>query len=171
MKVNRIIHMRAPLVIRIQEMHMKGEPLKLPKLKKEGNVDEIPVLKETRRFSQMFMPPVILEDRNNKTGGATVIVTGDTAVPGFVTVQTAWCKYTDDYCRKVGRTIALCAEPEVVPLRLLASTLQEIEDQMLQHLCSHLRNNEERRKTFVRDWSGVVAHFLPTKEDLSPKAC
>jgi hypothetical protein len=174
MKVTRIIHMRAPLVIRIQEMHMRGEPIKLPKHKENKKIEHVseqPVPKEPRRFARMFMPPVILADRNNKTGGATVIVMGDTTNPGFVTVQTAWCKYTDDYSRKVGRTIAQCADPEVVPLRLLPNTLREIEDQMLSHLCTHLRNNEDRRRTFIRDWSDAVHHFLPTQEDLSPKAC
>jgi hypothetical protein len=98
---------------------------------------------------------------NAMFGGATVVIEGDTENPGLVQVKTAFCRFSDNYCRKKGRDTARERDPEVVSLRELPSTLREIERQMLWQVQPVLRKDEDLLRSYVRDWNHVVRHFLP----------
>jgi hypothetical protein len=114
---------------------------------------------------------------NSMFGGATIVIEGDTALPGFVKLQVAFCRWSDNYCRKLGRDTAKQHDVEVLALRELPSTLRDIERQMLWQVVPTLRDHEDGDKpypltndSYLRDWNHVVRHFLPLppKEEVAP---
>jgi hypothetical protein len=137
MKTHRVIHMRAPLLLR----RYIGK----------------------REVSPQFDPAV-----SNFNGGCTVVIS-PTDDPFFVKVQVAWCRWSDNYCRKLGVLKAKEAVAETVALRHLSSELRLIEDQMLMNLHVSLRTCEKSRDPLLRDWNHVVRYLLPVTKTQAPQ--
>lgn len=130
MKVKRILHIRAPLMM----YHV---------------------------ISKRQITEEVLPDRLGARGGATIVLEGDTDKPGFITMKTARCNVTDSYNRKKGLKTANEKDPEVVPLRKLASVLRAEEHHMLLSCVPALRRDEEALNACTSDYDWVTRLFLP----------
>lgn len=107
------------------------------------------------------LPSSFLAGQFDQNGGATVVLTQDPAEPHKVLMQVGWCRWTDNYCRKLGVATAKKADVESFPLRDVPRILAEIEDQMLCHFHHELRNNMELRSQMERNWDFALRYFLP----------
>jgi hypothetical protein len=142
MKVVKIFHVRAPLVVH-------------------------------RFLGRREVSPVVATDKLATHGGATIVVEGDTDNPKFVQMRVAFCRFSDNYNKKLGIKTAKSKDPEVVPLRLLAKSLSDIERQMLLQCVPYLRQGIKEKEPNMRaydtlldcmqDWNWAVKPFLPTQ--------
>lgn len=148
MKVERIFHVRAPLVVERSLKTFHPEGFDLLKKKPRGPSKEYE----------------IFPDRAGKSGGCTIVVEGDREAPGHVTVRVAFCKKTDAYNRKIGVELARTREPEVVELYNLPQTLLDIEEQMLAQFMTKFRKNRKLRWETSRDWAFAIRYFTPKEE-------
>jgi 1,4-dihydroxy-2-naphthoyl-CoA synthase len=98
---------------------------------------------------------------NQRNGGATVLVTGDTDKVGTVDVQTAFCSKKDNYCRKTGRDTAKAAPVETVPLRDLSRKLAEIDKTAITRADNWFRKHPQEIGFIGRDFSFATRYFLP----------
>lgn len=114
------------------------------------------------RIDKKDCSPVFVMDRMNRTGGCTVLVTGDPDKPGLVEVQVAFCSKKDSYSRKLGIKTAKEKETYAVHIWDLPRELRDIEHQMLSQYSHYLKEHPSERKELTRpDWSFAMQFFTP----------
>lgn len=105
--------------------------------------------------------PAVVPELASQTGGATILISPHD--DKYVAVRVAWCRYTDAYCRSLGRYTAASKEPSLVLRTELEEELHAIDEQMLASCAYPLRNDPELMKDCYHDWKRSVERF--TKVD------
>ena len=146
-RITRVIHLRAPLVIRNAMATAKKDP-------------------KTKDYKLAWrnVTPTFVNERANPTGGATILLTGDPVdKSGLVEVQVAFCNANEPFSRKSGRTNAALKEKYVIKVTDIPRELHDIEHQMLCQLAQYLRKHHETRNELSRPggWTFAMYFFLP----------
>jgi hypothetical protein len=110
--------------------------------------------------------PAVVPELANNNGGCTILA-NSTDDPEVVEVRVAWCRFTDNYCRAIGRKIAESKEPMFVRVDELKQELEGIEEQMLVQCAWPTRHDEELMKDCIGDWSRAAAHFAKKEKKIA----
>lgn len=127
--------------------------------------------------------PAVIPNLVNANGGCTISIEPHDAE--YVKVRVAWCRFTDNYSRKLGRIICNGGavtkkvgvdaqsgemilrvlhehpgkEPTLVRREDLEHELEEIERQMLLSTTYPLRHDPELLEECLGDWSRAAARY------------
>lgn len=101
--------------------------------------------------------PAVIPDYTNPNGGATILI--EDHDDEYVKVKVAWCRWSDPYCRKIGRTTAESKEPTLVKRIDLKDELEAIDAAMLEASCWPLRHQQELMNDCMTNWINVAQRF------------
>jgi hypothetical protein len=107
--------------------------------------------------------PAVVPELANYNGGCTILISPHD--DEYVAVRVGWCRFTDNYCRGVGRITAARKDPTLVKRENLEDELLEIEEQMLISSAWPLRHDPALLADCKSDWSRTVRRYYEPKEE------
>lgn len=118
-----------------------------------------------QRILKRPVRPCVVPEMAAQNGGCTILVSPHD--DQYVAVRVAWCRFTDAYCRSLGRITAARKDPTLILRSELEKELESIEEQMLVSCCYPLRHDQDLLNECIGEWSRPASRYFQPGEKVA----